>query len=45
MHLEVVKAGKDGNAEVDYVLVDTMDEKPSYDKVVSMLLSASRANK
>mmetsp|Transcript_7639 Transcript_7639/g.12595 ORF Transcript_7639/g.12595 Transcript_7639/m.12595 type:complete len:381 (-) Transcript_7639:90-1232(-) len=45
VHLEVVKAGKDGNAEVDYVLVDTMDEKPSYDKVVSMLLSASRANK
>ena len=41
MHLEVVKPGKDGNAEVEYVLVDSMDEKPSYDKVVSMLLKAS----
>ncbi len=45
MHLEVVKPGKDGNAEVEYVLVDSMDEKPSYDQVVSMLLKASQANK
>jgi len=45
VHLEIVKPGKDGNAEVEYMLVDTMDEKPIYDKVVSMLLSASQANK
>lgn len=45
VHLEVVKPGKDGNAEVEYVLVDSMDEKPSYDTVVSMLLKASQANK
>ncbi len=46
MHLEVVTTpGKDGNAEVEYVLVDSMDEKPSYDKVVSKLLKASQANK
>jgi len=45
VHLEIVKPGKDGNAEVEYVLVDALDQKPSYDKVVSMLLKASQANK
>jgi hypothetical protein len=45
VHLEVVKPGQDGNAEVEYVLVDSLDEKPSYDKVVSLLLKASQANK
>lgn len=45
MHLEIVKPGKDGNPEVRNVLVESMKEKPSYDKVVSLLLKASQANK
>ena len=45
VHLEIVKPDKDGNAAVEYVLVDAMDKKPSYDKVVSLLLIASQANK
>jgi hypothetical protein len=45
VHLEIVKPGKDGNPEVRNVLVESMKEKPSYDKVVSLLLKASQANK
>jgi len=41
---ENVKPGKDGNAEVEYVTVDVLDERPSYAEVVSMLVKASQSN-
>lgn len=41
---ESVKQGKDGNAEVEYITVDVLDERPSYNTIISMLLNASQNN-
>jgi len=42
---ENVTPDKNGNAEVEYVLVDVLDERPSYAEVVSMLVNASQNKK
>ena len=42
---ENVKPGKDGNPEVEYVVVDVLDQRPSYADVISTLLVASKSNK
>jgi len=40
---ENVKPGKiEGNPEVDYIIVNVLDEKPSYADVISMLVKASQ---
>jgi len=45
VYYENVKQGKDGNAEVEYVMVDALDERPTYAEIVSMLVGASQSNK
>lgn len=40
---ENVKPGKDGNAEVEYVIVDVLEKRPSYADVVSSLVKASQS--
>jgi len=40
---ENVKPGKDGNAEVEYVIVDVLEKRPSYADVVSLLVKASQS--
>ncbi|KAL7520341.1 hypothetical protein ACHAWX_005065 [Stephanocyclus meneghinianus] len=42
---ENVQPGKDGNAQVEYVTVAVLDEKPSYAGVVKLLVDASQKKK
>eukprot|EP00569_Conticribra_weissflogii_P003810 CAMPEP_0171333996 /NCGR_PEP_ID=MMETSP0878-20121228/4374_1 /TAXON_ID=67004 /ORGANISM="Thalassiosira weissflogii, Strain CCMP1336" /LENGTH=389 /DNA_ID=CAMNT_0011835025 /DNA_START=81 /DNA_END=1250 /DNA_ORIENTATION=+ len=42
---ENVKPGKDGSPEVEYVVVATLDKKPSYSDTIGMLMKASQSNK
>ncbi|KAL7531307.1 hypothetical protein ACHAXR_005020 [Thalassiosira sp. AJA248-18] len=41
---ENVRPGKDGNAEVEYVVIKVLDKRPSYADVISMLVKASQSS-